>query len=193
MSSRPARPRSLLPWSIERFPLAGWGSWGGSSCVEYMSHQDKRRQPCPSAVQRQHFPGGCGAPRVTSQLQYWIFCSSSHLPDFCSPRLQGFLCLTVGNLWSLWWGQVWAVCRQVSLQAELAPSGINMALHPTPSSHTLTNMHCANVQCAPGGSNQLHGTQKLPERTQCYKWGSTTWSLNRFFCLVFPSSEWSIT
>lgn len=70
-------------------------------CGAHEPHQatrDRRRQPCPSPVQRQHFPGGCGAPTVTFQAWYWIFCSSSHLPNFCSPRLQGFLSSTVGNL-----------------------------------------------------------------------------------------------
>lgn len=192
MSGRLARPRSLLHWNIERFPLAGWSSWDESRCVEFMNHsiRDKRRQPCPSLVQRQHFPGGCGAPKVTFPAQCWIFCSSSHLPDFCCPRLQGFLCLTMRILWSLWQGQGWAACRQLSLHAGLTPPGINMALQPAPISHTLTNTLCAGVQCAPGGLNQLDGTQKIPERTQCYKWGSTTWSLSRFFVsFSLPLSE----
>lgn len=140
MSSRLGRPRSLLHWNTERFPLAGWCCVGFMRWVQlcgvhepHQATRDKRKQPCPSPVQRQHFPGGCGAPRVTFQSQYWIFCSSSQLPNFCFPRWQGFLCLIVGNLQSLWRGQGWAACRQLSLQGGLPLASIwNSILLPAP-------------------------------------------------------------
>lgn len=150
-----------FPWLDDAVWVQRWVQLCGVQ-EPHQATRDKRGQPCPSPVQRQHFPGGCGAPRVTFHAQYWIFCPSSQLPIFCSPRLKGFLCLTMGNLQSLWQGQGWAACRQLSLHGD--PPGIIMAFHPTPSSHTPTNTHCASVRCAPGGSNQLHGTQKLPGR-----------------------------
>lgn len=152
--------------TLKGFPLAGWCRVRAHGWVQHEPPETRGDSPGPLQCRDNIFQEVVEPPKLPSKPSTGssVLPHTSQISASRNPRLQGFLCLAVGNLWSLWWG---LGSMQAAVPLKRVLPGIKMALHPTPSSHSPTNMHCVSVQCVPDGSDQLDGTQKLPRRPQC--------------------------